>query len=147
MAIDLDLFSGANYQITIRKYCNNLGWRISDLNDRRAVIRFGMQSGTTQTVFIIRYDTTLEFSCPSAVKFSSTESIPHQLSTLLLQKNSSYRVGFWAVEQIAGTQCFSMMHNAEISLMDVSYFRRTVEKLILECEAWEQTVSRVLRGY
>ncbi|MFP4651894.1 MAG: hypothetical protein ACLFM4_05645 [Phormidium sp.] len=147
MAIDLDLFSGSNYQSTIRNYCNNLGWKISDLNDRRTILKFTTESGTTQTVFIIRYDTTLEFSCPSGVKFRDKDSIPGWLSTLLLSQNSNFKIGFWAIEEIGNQHHFSIMHNAEISLIDVQYFGRTVLKLIDECEKLEQAVSRTLNNY
>ncbi|MEG4575955.1 hypothetical protein QUA56_25305 [Microcoleus sp. N3A4] len=46
MAIDLDLFSGNNYRSTIQRYCNQLGWSISDINDRRTIMNFTMNSGT-----------------------------------------------------------------------------------------------------
>lgn len=147
MAIDLDLFSGSNYQSTIRSYCNSLGWKINDINDRRTILRFTMESGTTQTVFIIRYDTTLEFSCPSGVKFRDKDSVPGRLSTLLLHENSTFKIGFWAIEEIEGQYHFSIMHNAEISLIDVKYFGKTILKLIDECEKLEQAVSRALSNY
>jgi hypothetical protein len=144
MAIDLDLFSGSNYQSTIRNYCNQLGWIISDLNDRRTIIKFSMESGTTQTLFIIRYDSTLEFSCPSGLKFNSKDAVPGWLSTMLLVENSSFKVGFWSIEEIGGQYAFSIMHNAEISLIDVNYFRKVIMKLIEDCEKLEQSVSKAL---
>lgn len=147
MAIDLDLFSGNNYRSTIQRYCNQLGWRIGDINDRRTIINFTMDSGNTQTLFIIRYDTTLEFSVPSGVKFNSDNDIPGWMSTLMLKENSNYKIGFWSIEEINNRPTFSIMHNAEISLIDVSYFQKVVMKLIRECDKFEQTVSRALRGY
>jgi hypothetical protein len=59
MAVDIDLFSDRNFQSTIREYCNQSGWVISNLNSRRAILKFTANSGTTQTVFIIRHDDTL----------------------------------------------------------------------------------------
>ncbi len=147
MAINLDLFSGNNYQQTIRRYCNQLGWNISDLNDQRTIIKFSMESGTTQTAFIIRYDTTLEFSCPSGLKFNSKEDVPGWLSTLILCENATYKVGFWCIETIGGRQVLSMMHNAEISLIDVNYFQKVVMQTVNKCDELEQTVARALRGY
>lgn len=144
MAIDLDLFSGSNYRSTIQKYCNSLGWKIADINDRRTILRFTMDSGTTQTLFIIRYDTTLEFSCPSGIKFSSREDVPGWMSTLLLKENSDYPVGFWCIEELEGKQVFSVMHNAEMSLIDFEYFGRVVMKLISECDKFEGAVTRAL---
>jgi len=147
MAIDLDLFSNNNYQSTIRRYCSQLGWSISDLNDTRTIIKFSMESGTTQTAFIIRYDTTLEFSCPSGLKFDSRDEVPTWLSTLMLCENATYKIGFWAIETIGGRQVLSMMHNAEISLLDVSYFQKVIMQMVNKCEQLEQSVSKAMRGY
>ncbi|MFN5854651.1 MAG: hypothetical protein ACK456_01915 [Pseudanabaenaceae cyanobacterium] len=147
MAINLDLFSSNNYQQTIRRYCNQLGWNISDINTQRTILKFEMESGTTQTVFIIRYDSTLEFSCPSGLKFDAREDVPGWLSTLMLCENASYKVGFWCIENIGGRQVLSIMHNAEISLMDVSYFQKVVMQTVTKCDQLEQTVAKALRGY
>lgn len=76
MAINLDLFSGSNFRLTMQNYCSQLGWRISDLNDRRAILKFNASSGNTQTLFIVRYENTLEFSVPSGLKFNSDSEIP-----------------------------------------------------------------------
>lgn len=144
MAIDKDLFSSSNFQSTVVRYCNQAGWRIAEINSNKAVIKFGMDSGTTQTVFILRYDTTLEFSCPSALKFVDFDDIPHQLSSYLLSENSKYKVGFWCVEKISGKQIFSIMHNAEISLIDVNYFVRIIKALINKCEEFEQAAEKAI---
>lgn len=146
MAIDLDLFSGSNYTSTIRNYCNHLGWKITDLNDQRAILQFTADSGTNQTLFIIRYDNTLEFSCPSGVKFQNRDDVPGWMSTLLLCENTGYKVGFWCIENLGGKCVFSIMHNAEISLIDVNYFRTVIRQLVAECDKFEQSISRALRG-
>ena len=146
MAIDLDLFSGSNYRSTISRYCNSLGWRINDINNHRTIIKFGMNSGSTQTLFIIRYGNTLEFSCPSGLKFDSAGDVPAWLSAALLCKNREYKVGFWCLEVIEGRQALSIMHNAEISLIDVNYFGSIIDHLVKECDDLEQTVARALRG-
>lgn len=147
MAIDLDLFSSSNFRSTIQRYCNQLGWRISDLNDRRAILKFNADSGNTQTLFIIRFENTLEFSVPTGMKFSSTEDVPGWMSTMLLCKNTKYKIGFWCIEDLDGQQVFSVMHNAEISLINVEYFRSVVLKLVSECDGFEEAVARVLRRY
>jgi hypothetical protein len=147
MAIDLDLFSSSNYQQAIRRYCDQLGWDISNINNQHTIIKLSMDSGTTQTVFIIRYDTTLEFSCPSKLKFDSRKDFPSWLSTMMLCENATYKVGFWCIETIDNCQVLSMMHNAEISLIDVNYFQKVVMQTVSKCDQLEQTVSKALRGY
>lgn len=146
MAIDLDLFSTRNSQSTIQNYCQRLGWKIADMNNRRTILNFAMDSGTDQTLFIIAYENTLEFSCPSGIKFGDIDNIPGWLSTLLLNENSKYKVGFWSIETIAEHYHFSIMHNAEISLIDLEYFRTVVLKLINECDKLEQTIAKALNN-
>lgn len=146
MAIDKDLFSSNNFQSTIINYCNQIGWRIGDINANKAVIRFNMDSGSTQTVFIIRYDTTLEFSCPSGLKFDNFDYIPHQLSSYLLQQNSQFKIGFWSIEEISGRLVYSIMHNSEISLIDVNYFMSIVKTLINKCDNFEQAAEQAIKG-
>lgn len=147
MAINLDLFSSSNFQSTIYGYCNQLGWRISDINDRRAILRFNADSGNTQTLFIIRYENTLEFSVPSGLKFNSNDDVPGWMSTVLLCQNSQFKIGFWCIEQIEGRSTFSMMHNAEMSLINVDYFSKVVLKLVNDCDEFEQLVAKAMRRY
>jgi hypothetical protein len=146
MGIDKDLFSSSNFQSTILNYCNQIGWGISEINSNKAVLKFNMNSGTTQTVFILRYDTTLEISCPSGLKFNNFDYIPHEISSYLLKENSKYKMGFWCIEEINNRQIFSVMHNAEISLMNANYFARVVQTLVNKCDEFEQAAEQNLRG-
>lgn len=145
MAIDKDLFSSNNFQSTIIGYCNQVGLNISDINPNRAILKFKARSGSTQTIFILRYDTTLEFSCPSGLKFDSFNYIPHQLSSFLLKENSRYKIGFWCVEEIGNRLVFSIMHNAEITLIDVSYFIDIVKTLVDRCDEFEESAEQAIR--
>jgi hypothetical protein len=144
MAVDRDIFSSSRFRTTIQGYCNQVGWKINDINDRRAILRFDMESGSMQTLFIIRYDNTLEFSCPSGVKFDDIDNFPHWFSTYLMQKNAEYRIGFWCIEKIDAKLVFSIMHNAEITLIDPEYFAKVVLKLIQDCDDFEKAVEAML---
>ncbi|WP_013325250.1 hypothetical protein [Gloeothece verrucosa] len=144
MAINKDIFSSNRFRSTIQGYCREIGWNILDINDNKAVLVFQMSSGNSQTLYIIRYENTLEFSCPSGVKFDDIDDIPHQLSTWLLIKNSKFKIGFWCIEEIGGRQVFSIMHNAEMSLIDVNYFNKVVLKLINDCDEFEEAIESAL---
>ncbi|WP_293296923.1 MULTISPECIES: hypothetical protein [unclassified Microcoleus] len=146
MAIDKDIFSSFKFRSTIEGYCQTIGWNISSIDNRIATIKFNMDSGSTQTLFIVKYDSTLEFSCPSGLKFDDEDDIPHRLSTLLLTQNATYKLGFWGIETIGGKQTFSIIHNAEISLIDVTYFARVVTKLVEECDKFEQTIEELINS-
>ena len=130
-------FSGMNFAKTVRKYCAANGWKIADLNNDRAILRFSMSSGRSQTLYMIRYESTIEFSVPSMAAFGSEDDIPHFLSTLLLKRSSEKKIGFWCIEEIGGEQVYSCMHNAEMQLLDSDYFARVVRALINECDDFE----------
>jgi len=146
MAIDKDIFSSFKFRSTIESYCRTLGWKISSIDSRTAVIRFDMESGSTQTVFIIKYDSTLELSCPTGLKFDDIDDIPDRLSTLLLRKNAEYKLGFWGIEEISNKQVFSIIHNAEMSLTDVDYFCRVITQLVQECDKFELAIAELINN-
>ncbi len=135
-----DLFLGGKFKQTIKRYCAHQGWQIADLRSEAAKLRFRMDSGRSQIVYIIKYGTTLEFSCPSAVAFDSVDEIPHLGSTLLLMKSRTKKIGFWCIEEINNRQTYSYMHNAELSLIDSEYFAKVVRALIRECDAFEESL-------
>jgi hypothetical protein len=140
------LFSSVNFSNTIKKYCSANGWKIAELNNERAILRFSMNSGRNQSLFIIRYESTLEFSVPSIAVFDSEESIPHYLSTILLKRSSQVKIGFWCIEEIGGKQVYSYMHNAELQLIDSNYFARVVRALITECDNLEGILLQLLKS-
>ena len=140
------LFQGVNFQHTIRRYCDQIGWRVRELSDNKAVLGFNMKSGRTQTLYILSYETTLEFSVPSGLSFDADDDIPHVLSTLLLKRNAEAKIGFWCIEQIGSKYVYSCMHNAEMSLLDTDYFGRIVVRLVEECDDFEGVLLRMIRG-
>jgi hypothetical protein len=144
MAIDLDFFSAYNFHKTIQEYCEQLDWNANQINNTTATLQFRASSGNTQTVFIVLYNQTIEFSVPSGIKFPSIDSVPGSFSTLLLTLNCKDRVGFWCIEELNNKQVFSIMHNAELSLIDLEYFHLVVSTLVQKCDQVEQIVMKAL---
>ena len=139
-----NLFSGLNFASTIKKYCNEADWNISKLDKEVAVLKFSMNSGRRQTLYIIKYESTLEFSVPSMAAFDTEEDIPDILSTLLLKRNSEKKIGFWCIEMTGGKHVYSCMHNAEMQLINQTYFMKVVRALIKECDDFEETLEKML---
>lgn len=137
------LFAGANFQTTIQRYCAAQRWKIADLNNGRAVLMFNMASGRSQTLFILKFDTTLEFSVQSGLNYALLDDVPGYLSTLLLKRNTEKKIGFWCLEVIGGDHIFSCMHNAEMSLLDSDYFATVVRALIQEVDELEEIFARL----
>jgi hypothetical protein len=140
----MDLFAAPLFRSTIERYCSEIGWRIAEIDSRRAVIRFRMDSGRRQTLYIIRYDETLEFSVPSGLAFDERGDVPHGLSTLLLERNATKKIGFWCLENIADRKVFSFMHNAHIALLNTQHFEHVVRALIRECDEFEDAMLAML---
>ncbi|MCL1471232.1 hypothetical protein LAY57_11185 [Argonema antarcticum A004/B2] len=146
MAIDKDIFSSFKFRSTIEGYCRTIGWNIYTIDNKMAVIKFDMESGSTQTLLILKYDSTLEFSCPSGLKFDEIDEIPHHLSTLLLSQNAEYKAGFWCIQKISDKLFYSIIHNAEMSLIDVDYFRMVVTQLIKQCDEFERHIENLINS-
>lgn len=138
----MSLFSRNNFQRTIRDYCKQCGFKIYEIDDSHAILVFTMPSGQEQILFIVPYESTLEFSVPSALEMDQLEDLPHELSTKLLQRSSEKTIGFWCIEVIKDQYVYSYMHNAEIQLITPEYFGMIVTALVLECEQFEQELRR-----
>ncbi len=133
-----------DFQALIQGFCDEIGWKIAEINEKRAVLGFNMESGRSQTLFILRFDDTLEFSVPSIAAFESEDQIPHQLSTMLLQRSSQKKIGFWCIEQIGGKQTFEYMHNERLEHLNATFFAQVVESLINECDYFEGTLAEMM---
>lgn len=140
----MNLFSRNNFQHTIKDYCKRQKWNISEIDDQHATLIFTMDSGRDQFLYIVPYQSTLEFSVPSIAQFQSVEEMPHELSTILLQRSAKKKFGFWCIEEIRGNYIYSYMHNAEMQLLNVEYFASIVMCLVTECEEFEQELTRFL---
>lgn len=141
----MSLFSRGGFQRTIKQFCDRLGLVIAELDDTHAVLIFTMRSGRDQILYIVPFDSTLEFSVPSAFVVSRLEDFPHELSTNLLRKSSENKIGFWCIEDIGqGEYAYSYMHNAEMQLINEDYFGRILQTLITECENFEQALRQYL---
>lgn len=133
------VFPEPTFKNTIQKFARQAGWNIAGLEDRAAMLQFHMKnSGRVQTLFIFQVGSTLEFLSPlKKVAFASPNDIPHTLSTALLQRNANLTIGFWCVAQIGNQFFFSCMHNIEMKMLKVGYFRLIVTALIEECDIVE----------
>jgi hypothetical protein len=136
-----DLFFGSQFKRTIQRYCDDQRWTVADINDQMAKLKFRMSSGRIQIVYIIKYDNTLEFSCPSGIGFDSSDEMPHRGSTYLLLRSRELKIGFWCIEKIGTKFVYSFMHNAELSLIDSAYFGRVVKALTEECDRFEGSLQ------
>jgi 8-oxo-dGTP pyrophosphatase MutT (NUDIX family) len=127
---------GAYFRRAIKTYCEELGWKVSELDEDHAILEF-RTSKRGRSMNIVRYDSTVEFSVPSLAAFSSEDELPEDISRILLQRNSEKKIGFWCIDKIKDKFVYSHMHNVELKLLDSRYFSHLVQGLINECDAIE----------
>ncbi|HQN43528.1 MAG TPA: hypothetical protein PLA25_05305 [Anaerolineaceae bacterium] len=139
-----NLFGSPGFKSLVEKYCKQQDWKIAEIDDKHATIRFNMESGRVQTLYIIKYDNTLEFSVPSLAAFDSEDKIPHFLSTILLKKSATQKVGFWTIEEIGGKHVYSVMQNVEMQLLEAEYFTKVVRALVSQCDDFEGLLLKML---
>ncbi len=143
MANYAGMFTNKSFKATISSYCNQIGWKIEHIEENLAVLVFQMESGQTQTLFVVRHESTLEFSVPSEASFASFEEIPDTLSSILMQRNRVRRYGFWCIMEIENRYVFTVMHNAEMSLLSIEYFAIIVQALLEECDQFERALKQM----
>lgn len=141
----MSLFSRDDFQHTIKGYCKRCGFEIYEIDDSHATLVFKMPSGQDQILYIRPFGSTLEFSVPSALKVDRLEDLPHELSTKLLERSSSQKIGFWCIEEFGGQYAYSYMHNAEMKLITPEYFGQIVVALVQECEQFELALWQFTR--
>jgi hypothetical protein len=135
----------SNFADTVGGYCSQIGWDTAGLDNEHAKISFSMESGT-QTLYIMNYDPIVEFSVPSVAVFDSDDEMPHILSSILLYKNSNYKMGAWSIEKIGEKCCYSLMHNCELRVLDRDYFREIAVMLITECDEFDGFIAQLGSG-
>ncbi len=126
-----------SFEYFVRNNCAKAGGKIAKLNDKQAMLKFSMDSGIEQILYITKYDSILKFSVPSAAVFDSLEKVPHIISSILLTKNAEYKLGEWCVEQIQGKSVYSIIHNVDMNFVDSDYFVNLVSCLVSECDKFD----------
>ncbi|MEO5678558.1 MAG: hypothetical protein ABIS47_02710 [Acidimicrobiales bacterium] len=129
-----------DFEGRVRGWVAANGWVVHDLNAKRAIIKFDLPSGRTQTLYAIDLGTVVEMSVPSVLVFDSVEDVPRDLAVTCLRRNAKNTVGFWCIEQIEGKQAFSCMWNVPHRLLDAQTFGEVVREVVVVCDDLESAV-------
>ena len=146
MASALSVLNTVNFIQKIREFCNYHEWILNQIDSKSAKLRFQAPSGNTQTLYILRYEDTVEFSVPSGLAFDNLSEVNGDISTYLLNRNAQRKFGFWCLEKIQEKFVISVMHNAPISLIDVNYFGMISQALVAECDQFELKIAQILNS-
>ena len=140
-----DLFgSSSGFKGTVEGYCKAIGWKIAEIDNDHAVIKFDMNSGRTQSCLITKSDTNFNFLVVSLFKFDSEDKIPHYLSTVLMKRNAQIMIGKWGVNDVNGTHIFTVGHSVDVGLCNQEFFRKSVLILVKECDDLEGVLLKMI---
>lgn len=143
-----EIFGKSGFKTVIKGLCNQVGYKIAEIDENMAKLIFETDGVFDQTLYIISYGKTLEFSVPSSMTFDEDDAdddIIKSLSLYLLKRNSSRKVGFWAIEQADNSYVFSIMHNSEMTLINPEYFAFIIQSLVSECDEFDNSLKRFSR--
>ncbi len=130
----------SDFKANITRDAQDNEWTLAEISDDRAVLKLEGESGREQTVYILKYPHTVEFSVPSELSFRTDRNLG-EASTYLLQHNSDLRIGFWCLEKIEGRWTFEIMHNEPLDQLEGDYFGDIVESLVKECDDFETAMA------
>lgn len=136
------MFEGSAFPYHIGRYCKQQNWGGKIHNENFAVVDFKMESGRDLSCYILRLDSTLQFSVASSLQFSTIEEIPGHIATALMMRSSNLKYGSWCIEQLEDICVFTVVHSVEWHLMDDSFFPRVVRSLVIECEEVEDNLAQ-----
>lgn len=131
---------GEGFEAQVAEWLAANGWVVHDLNAKRAVIKFDLPSGRTQTLYAIDLGNVVELSVPSILVFETIDEVPRDLAVTCLRRNAKNTVGFWCLEQIEGKQAFSFMWNLPHRMLDAQIFGQVVRELVVVCDDLESAV-------
>ncbi len=135
-----------NFPALMRNYCAKAGWTTAEISERKLRISFDMETGRRQTLYIILFDDTLEFSVQSALYFDSESELPHRISTDLMRKSCTNKVGMWVIEEIQGKYIYSLMHNCSMSELTSAGFEFNIDTMIRAVDKFDGAIQALVGG-
>jgi hypothetical protein len=133
----VDASAGGDFEARMQALVAANGWVVHDLNAKRAVIKFDLMSGRTQTLYAIDLGAVVELSVPSVLVYDTIDEVPGDVAVTCLRRSAKTKVGFWCLEQIEGKQAFSFMWNLPHRLLDAETFGEVVRALVVGCDELE----------
>ncbi|MBW7865217.1 MAG: hypothetical protein GX580_15565 [Candidatus Hydrogenedens sp.] len=133
----IDLFAGGKFKETIQQFCDTMQLQARELDDEHALLVFDMDSGRQQYLYLERMDDLVELSVQSMMIFDGPETLPHELSSMLLQRNTENVYGCWCIEETTDGLVYTCMHTVETARLDLEVFKTLAGELVSEVEEVE----------
>jgi hypothetical protein len=143
----MPLFGGSPFKTQVQDYCTKAGWKVSEIDNDHAVVKFDMPSGRTQSCLITKNnDENISFLVVSMFKFDSEDKVPHVLSTILMKRNTAIMVGKWGINVVGETHVFTVGHTIDSRLTNPEHFKKTVLIVIKECDDLESVLLKMVNN-
>lgn len=127
-----------SFENRVKQLATGASLKISDLDDRHAVLKFTMVGGRVQPLWVVPFEEVWEFSVPSAIYYDSVGSFPQALLAALMAINAKRKRAFWAIEHNSGKHILSAMLNFPDDNLTPAEFSRICWALVHEVESLEQ---------
>ena len=118
--------------------------KVAEVDATHAKLRFIMNSGLSQTLWILPFGDVWEFSVQSGIQLDSLDKFPQWLLAWLLTQNSKNKRAYWCIETLGGKYVLSAMLNFPASVLDANEFQHVCLALVSEVERLEQAFLGVL---
>lgn len=138
----------SSFEARIRTLAYQADLKVSGTTGRSAKLLFTFDVNgllTRQTVWIIPYDETWEFSCLSFIKERNPEAIPKVLLIYALQENSTNKRGFWTLNHYenSGNHVLEYMDNIAGALLTPAEFSNICWAVAKAVDGLERMLRRM----
>jgi hypothetical protein len=142
-----------NFEKKIKSFCQPPRYSFSKLEDGLALLVVHPDASERMDghVMMVRdIDDILQFSMASRIMVSPSESVPHRLSSTLLEINSGSLMGFWSLERMDNSEIafvFSYNNNVSKMLLNKHLFDEVVTDMLDNCSNLYRIISSVEQQY
>ncbi len=134
------------FETHIRQLAEGASLKVYEANERHAKILFKMESGRTQTIWVLPFGDVWEFSVQSAIRYDNLDSFPQWLLATLMTQNSKNKRAYWCIETLSGQHVLSAMLNFPASVLNSVEFSKICLAVVHEVEVLEQAFISALGG-
>ncbi len=103
------------FKALIERLVRENGWAAPELHDEEAVVDYELEGGALYSLYFTLQDNVVEIAVPSEAVFENEEDIPHEASTMLLQRNMFTDAGFWGLDEFDDQLRYTLIH---VELLD-----------------------------
>ena len=133
-----------SFESRIRRVASEASLNIAKANETFGLLKFNMESGNVQPVYVVPFDEVWEFSTQSALDTDDIFKFPSGILAWVLFRNSKSKRAYWCIESIQDKYYLSAMTNIPDISITPAEFSRTCRALVAEVEQLELALAKLL---